>query len=166
MPALALTLFLLGLFGLLGRAQALKPGDPAPRLQGVDSYGNPVNLRGSWVVLWFYPRAKSPGCTAQAKRYTELYPEFQRLGVRVYGVSHDPAGEQCDFVEKLRLKGGMIPDPKGEWARAYGVRSLFGFYSRDTVLINPEGRVEQVWRNVNPFRDADQVLEYLQSRLR
>jgi len=143
----------------------LAPGNPAPLLEARDSYGNPVDLRGSWVVLWFYPKAQSPGCTAQAKRYSELYPEFQRLGVRVYGVSHDPASAQCAFVEKLALKGGMLPDPEGRLARAYGVRSLLGFYSRDTVLINPDGRIEQVWRGVNPFRDADQVLDYLRKRL-
>ena len=58
------------------------------------------------MVLWFYPEAKSPGCTAQAKRDSELYPEFQRLGARVYGVSHNPAREPCSFLEKLALQGG------------------------------------------------------------
>ncbi|WP_038045960.1 peroxiredoxin [Thermus caliditerrae] len=161
MRALTL-LFFLGLF----KAQALAPGDKAPILEATDSYGRPVDLRGSYVVLWFYPKAKSPGCTAQAKRYTELYPEFQRLGARVFGVSHDPASEQCDFVEKLALKGGMIPDRDGRLARAYGVRNLFGFYSRDTILLNPEGRIERIWRGVNPFKDADTVLAYLRERLR
>lgn len=158
------TAFLLCL-GFL-RAAALSPGDKAPLLEAQDSYGRPVDLRGSYVVLWFYPKAKSPGCTAQAKRYSELYPEFQRLGARVYGVSHDPAAEQCDFVEKLSLRGGMIPDPEGRLARAYGVQSLFGFYRRDTVLLNPQGRVERIWRNVNPFKDADTVLAYLRERKR
>jgi peroxiredoxin Q/BCP len=86
------------LLGFL-RAQALAPGDKAPLLEAQDSYGRPVDLRGSHVVLWFYPKAKSPECTAQAKRYSELYEEFRSLGVRVYGVSHDPAGEQCDFID-------------------------------------------------------------------
>ncbi|GAA5335423.1 MULTISPECIES: peroxiredoxin [Thermus] len=161
MRALAFLLLL----GFL-RAQALAPGDKAPILEAQDSYGRPVDFRGSYVVLWFYPKAKSPGCTAQAKRYSELYEEFRNLGVRVYGVSHDPANEQCDFIEKLSLKGGMIPDPQGRLARAYGVRSLFGFYSRDTFLLNPEGRVEKIWRGVNPFKDADTVLAYLREHLR
>jgi peroxiredoxin Q/BCP len=161
MRSLTLLLFL----GFL-RAAALAPGDKAPVLEAKDSYGRPVDFRGSYVVLWFYPKAKSPGCTAQAKRYSELYPEFQKLGARVYGVSHDPAQEQCDFVEKLALKGGMIPDPEGRLARAFGVRSLFGFYSRDTILLNPEGRVERIWRSVNPFQDADTVLAYLRGKAR
>ncbi|WP_117238324.1 peroxiredoxin [Thermus sediminis] len=148
------------------KAAALAPGDRAPILEAQDSYGRPVDFRGSYVVLWFYPKAKSPGCTAQAKRYSELHEAFARLGARIYGVSHDPAKEQCEFVEKLSLKGGMIPDRDGRLARAYGVRSLFGFYSRDTILINPEGRIERIWRGVNPFQDADTVLAYLQERVR
>jgi len=134
------TAFLLCL-GFL-RAAALSPGDKAPLLEAQDSYGRPVDLRGSYVVLWFYPKAKSPGCTAQAKRYSELYPEFQRLGARVYGLSHDPAAEQCDFVEKLALRGRMIPDPEGRLARAYGVRSLPVSRSqrRFTPLVRWEGR--------------------------
>lgn len=58
----------------------------------------------------------------------------------------------------------MVPDPDGRLARAYGVRRLFGFTSRDTVLVNREGRVERVWRRVNPLRDADRVLAYLRER--
>jgi peroxiredoxin Q/BCP len=60
----------------------------------------------------------------------------------------------------------MLPDPQGRLARAYGVRSLFGFYSRDTFLLNPEGRVQKIWWGVNPFKDADTVLAYLRERLR
>ncbi|WP_460309488.1 thioredoxin domain-containing protein, partial [Thermus brockianus] len=69
-------------------------------------------------------------------------------------------------IDKLSLKGGMLPDPQGRLARAYGVRSLFGFYSRDTFLLNPEGRVQKIWWGVNPFKDADTVLAYLRERLR
>ncbi len=69
-------------------------------------------------------------------------------------------------MEKLALKGGMIPDPEGRLARAFGVRSLFGFYSRDTILLNPEGRAERIWRSVNPFQDADTVLAYLRGKAR
>lgn len=101
MRALTLLLFL-GLF----KAQALAPGDKAPLLEATDSYGRPVDFRGSYVVLWFYPKAKSPGCTAQAKRYSELYPEFQRLGARVYGVSHDPPASSATSWRSWPSRGG------------------------------------------------------------
>lgn len=152
------------LLSLLSLGKAVKPGEPAPILEATDSYGRRVEFRGRWTVLWFYPKAKSPGCTAQAKRYSELHEAFQALGAQVFGVSHDSAQEQCAFVEDLALKGGMIPDPQGRLARAFGVRSLPGFYSRDTFLLSPEGRVERVWRGVNPFKDADTVLSYLKAR--
>ena len=154
----------------------LKPGDPAPLLQVPDALGRTVDLaelvqQGRYVVLWFYPKANSPGCTVQGKRYAELHQAFRQLGAEVFGVSRDPASAQCNFLDKLALEGGLIPDPSGRLGQAFGVGglwglgSLLGLYSRDTVLINPQGRVEQVWRNVNPFRDALVVLEYLKSRV-
>ncbi|GEM86779.1 peroxiredoxin [Meiothermus granaticius] len=163
---LAFAVLMLGALGARGLAQ----GEPAPLLKVQDSYGKPVDFAqltaaGEYILLWFYPKAKSPGCTAQGKRYAELYPEFQRLKVAVFGVSHDPAAEQCAFIEQLALKGGMLPDRDGRIAKAFQVGGLFGFYNRDTVLINPQGRIERVWRGVNPFKDADTVLEYLRSKL-
>ncbi|MER3483161.1 MAG: peroxiredoxin, partial [Meiothermus sp.] len=156
---------ILGLFGSRGLAQ----GEAAPMLKVQDSYGKPVDFAaltkaGDYVLLWFYPKAKSPGCTAQGKRYTDLYDEFKRLNVAVFGVSHDPSAEQCDFIEKLALKGGMLPDRDGAIAKAFGVGGLFGFYNRDTVLINPQGKIERVWRGVNPFKDADTVLQYVKDK--
>lgn len=162
---LLFTALVLGLFGSRGLAQ----GEPALMLKVQDSYGKPVDFArltasGEYILLWFYPKAKSPGCTAQGKRYTDLYDEFRRRRVAVFGVSHDPGAEQCEFIEQLALKGGMLPDRDGSLAKAFGVGGLFGFYNRDTVLINPQGRIERVWRGVNPFKDADTVLEYLKSK--
>jgi peroxiredoxin Q/BCP len=161
---------LLCLLALLTPALAQKIGDPVnlPKVQ--DSYGKPVDLsalaqEGRYLLFWFYPKALSPGCSAQGKRYAELYDEFKKLGVEVFGVSADPGAEQCAFIEKLALKGGMIPDNSGTLARLFGVRGFFGFYNRDTILVNPQGRIEQIWRGVNPFRDADTVLAYLKEKL-
>ncbi|ADD27922.1 peroxiredoxin [Meiothermus ruber] len=150
----------------------LKPGDPAPLLQVQDALGRTVDLaelvqQGRYIVLWFYPKSNSPGCTAQGRQYAMLREEFQQLGAEVFGVSADPASEQCAFMDKLALEGGLIPDPSGRLGKAFGVGGLWGvgallgLYSRDTILINPQGKVEQVWRNVNPFRDAQVVLDYL-----
>lgn len=155
----------------------LKPGDPAPLIRVQDALGRVIDLaelvrQGRYIVLWFYPKASSPGCTAQARQYAELRDAFQQLGAEVFGVSRDPASAQCDFIHKLALDGGMIPDPSGLLGRALGVGGfwglgdLLGLYNRDTILINPQGKVEQVWRNVNPFRDAQVVLEYLESKVK
>jgi peroxiredoxin Q/BCP len=90
----------------------------------------------------------------------------------VFGVSADPAATQCRFVEQRALQGGMIPDPDRTLGPAFGVGGWMGFghllgmYSRDTILINPQGKIEKVWRRVNPFRDSQVVLDYLKSKVR
>lgn len=161
---------LLCILALLTSALAQKVGDPVALPKVRDSYNKPVDLpalaqEGHYLLFWFYPKALSPGCTAQGKRYAELYDEFKKRGVEVFGVSADPGAEQCEFIEKMALKGGMIPDRSGALARLFGVGGFLGFYSRDTILVNPQGRIEQIWRGVNPFRDADTVLAYLKERV-
>mgnify|MGYP001627274023 FL=1 len=151
---------------LLAPVLALAPGDPVALPKVQDSYGRPVDLaaiakEGRYLLFWFYPKASSPGCTAQGKRYAELSGEFDRLGVEIFGVSADPASEQCAFIEQMALKGAMLPDKDGTLARLFKVGGFLGFYNRDTILVNPKGRIERIWRNVNPFRDADTVLAYV-----
>ena len=149
-------------------APSLAEGDAAFLPQVVDSYGDPVDLaaivaEGQWLVLWFYPQAMTSGCSAQASRYTDLYPDFTALGARVFGVSADTPESQCEFIESMALAGQMIPDVDRSMARAYGIDGFF--FSRDTVLINPQGRVQRIWRRVSPLEDADRVLEYLQQQM-
>ncbi len=145
-------------------------------MQIQDAYGKTIDLKalvnqGRYIVLWFYPKASSPGCTAQGKQYSELHGAFKQLGAEVFGVSADPASAQCSFIDRLALEGGMIPDPSGAIGRAFGVGGWLGFglllgmYNRDTILINPQGRIEKIWRNVNPFQDAQIVLDYLKSKV-
>lgn len=154
----------------------LKSGDPAPLIQVQDAFGKTIDLaelvkQGRYIVLWFYPKASSPGCTAQGKQYAELHEAFRQLGAEVFGVSADPASAQCQFIDRLALEGGMIPDPSGAVGRTFGVGGwtgfglLLGMYNRDTLLINPQGRIEKIWRNVNPFQDAKVVLEYLKTKV-
>jgi thioredoxin-dependent peroxiredoxin len=157
----------LGVTVSLGQTDSLSEGDAAflPTLK--DSYDKVVNLadvsaNGHWLVLWFYPKAMTSGCSLQAKRYSDLSSDFEAANIRVYGISHDNAAEQCEFIESMKLSGQMLPDTEGTLATAYGVGGVF--YNRDTVLINPEGKVEKIWRNVNPVDDADRVLEYVKNR--
>ena len=145
---------------------ALAPGDPVALPKVQDSYGKPIDLaatarEGKYLLFWFYPKASSPGCTAQGKRYAELHGEFAKLGVEIYGVSADPAADQCSFIEQMALNGAMLPDKDGTLARLFKVGGVFGFYNRDTILVNPKGRIERIWRGVNPFRDPDTVLAYV-----
>jgi thioredoxin-dependent peroxiredoxin len=148
----------------LASAQSLKEGDAAflPTLN--DSYDSAVNLAevvasGHWLVLWFYPKAMTPGCSLQAKRYSDLQVELEAAKILAFGVSADDAEAQCNFIEALKLSGQMLPDRNHSLAKAYGVQGIT--YSRDTVLINPAGMVEKIWRQVEPIDDADRVLEYV-----
>lgn len=161
-------IFLLGMAITMVLGQSLSEGNAAflPTLE--DSYGEIINLAevpasGQWLVLWFYPKAMTSGCSLQAKRYSDLTPEFEAVNIRAYGISHDNAQEQCEFIESMKLSGQMLPDTDGALAAAYGVVGVF--YNRDTVLINPEGRIEKIWRGVNPVDDADWVLEYVKNRM-
>lgn len=144
-------------------------------MQVQDAMGRTVDLaelvkQGRYIVLWFYPKASSPGCTAQGKQYADLHDAFRQLDAEVFGVSADPASAQCHFIDRLAQGGGMIPDPDGKVGRAFGVGGWLGFglllgmYNRDTILINPQGRIEKIWRNVNPFQDAKVVLDYLKAK--
>jgi thioredoxin-dependent peroxiredoxin len=163
---LFVTILLLGVTNM-AQTQSLNEGDVAflPALK--DSYSEAVNLAdvpasGRWLVLWFYPKAMTEGCSLQAKRYSDLTADFEALNIRAFGISHDNAEEQCAFIEHMKLAGQMLPDTDGALAAAYGVSGVF--YNRDTVLINPDGTVEKIWRNVNPVDDADKVLEYVRSQ--
>lgn len=142
-------------------AQTLNEGDRAylPTLK--DSYSNTINLSelassGKWIALWFYPKALTPGCSIQAKHYTDMSQTLADAHIQAFGVSADNPDEQCHFIEELKLSGQMLPDSDGSLAKAYGVNGVF--YSRDTILISPEGVVEKIWRSVNPSTDADNVL--------
>jgi thioredoxin-dependent peroxiredoxin len=154
----------------------LEVGQPAPLIKVQDSFGNTVDFaevvkKGKHILLWFYPKANSGGCTAQGKRYADMHETFRARGVEVFGVSADPASAQCSFIDKLSSQGAMLPDDSHEIGKAFGVTGFLGFglvlgmYNRDTILINPQGRIENIWRNVNPFKDADTVLGYLEAKL-
>jgi thioredoxin-dependent peroxiredoxin len=162
-------IFLLGMVMTMVLSQSLSEGNAAflPTLE--DSYGKTVKLAeipasGQWLVLWFYPKAMTSGCSLQAKHYSDLTLELEAANIRAYGISHDNAEEQCEFIESMKLSGQMLPDTDGALAAAYGVVGVF--YNRDTVLINPEGKIEKIWRSVNPVDDADRVLEYVNNNRR
>lgn len=143
-------------------------GQPAPDFDTRSDDGQPVrlaDLRGRWVVLYFYPRANTPGCSVEAQRFEAALPEFERLNAAVIGVSTDTEARQAKFRESCGLSFPLIPDGDRALCRAYGVMGglggLMGLAGRQTFLIDPEGKVAHHWRTVNPASHAADVVRYL-----
>lgn len=144
-------------------------GQPAPEFEARSDDGRPVrlaDLRGKWVVLYFYPRANTPGCSLEARRFEQALPEFERLGATVVGVSTDTEARQANFRDACDLSFPLIPDGDRALSRAYGVLGglggLLGMAARQTFLIDPNGNVAHHWPSVNPQTHAEEVLRRLQ----
>ncbi len=148
---------------------ALAEGAEAPRFRLPSDGGSMVSLAdfsGQKLVLFFYPKANTPGCTKEAIDFTRLSADFAASGTAVLGVSADLQKAQVAFRDKHKLSVPLISDEKHEMLRAYGVwgeKSLYGrtFLGilRTTVLIDANGRIARIWRNVRVDGHADAVLE-------
>lgn len=143
-------------------------GAPAPDFAARSDDGRPValtSLRGQWVLLFFYPRASSPGCSIEAQRFEAALPEFERRGALVVGVSTDTEARQAQFRDKCDLSYPLLPDGDRAICRAYGVigglGGLLNMAARQSFLIGPDGRLAHHWRGVNPMTHASEVLKVL-----
>jgi thioredoxin-dependent peroxiredoxin len=126
------------------------------------------SLRGRPVVLYFYPKDDTPGCTAQACGIRDAYGEFEDAGAVVLGISPDKVGKHVKFKEKYELPFTLLADPEHDVAKRYGVwgekRYMGHTYlgvSRTTFLIGPDGTVARVMHDVKPASHADDVLAAL-----
>ena len=145
-------------------AEPLQPGSVAPDFEAVAHTGERVRLsqyRGRIVVLYFYPRAMTPGCTRETVRFNELLDEFEKLGAVVLGISTDPPERNKRFAEKHGVRFLLLSDPEGEVARAYGVLRENGKSAeRVTFIIDKDGVIRAVLRNIRPAeKHADLALE-------
>lgn len=151
-----------------------EPGDAAPDFTLSSDEGNEVSLsdfRGRPLVLYFYPKDDTPGCTKQACALRDDMPRFDTLGASIVGVSADSVESHRAFKEKYGLNFPLLADTDHRVAEAYGVwkeKSMFGrtFWGirRSTFIIDEEGRIAAAWRRVKPKRHADRVKEFLETR--
>lgn len=152
---------------------ALAEGQKAPAFRLPRDGGDVVTLAdyaGRKLVLFFYPRADTPGCTREAIDFTRLADAFAAAGTAVLGISADPLRAQEKFRDKHKLTIPLISDETHEMLEAYGAwgeKSMYGksFLGilRTTLLIGTDGKVAKVWRNVRVDGHADQVLEAARS---
>ena len=147
----------------------LQIGDRAPDFALLDQEGNEVKLSdflGKRVVLYFYPKDNTPGCTRQACAFAGALGEYQRRGIEVIGVNRDSVATHKKFAEKHSLPFRLLSDPTGDTLRAYGVwqeKKLCGKVGmgivRTTFLIDGEGRVERIMPRVKPDQNPAEILE-------
>jgi peroxiredoxin Q/BCP len=146
----------------------INEGDKAPAMTVTASDGGKVNLAspGRLLVLYFYPKDDTSGCTREAQEFTALAGEYARAGVKVIGVSRDPMKSHEKFIGKYGLSVPLVSDEDGRISEAFGTwveKSMYGRkymgMERSTYLIDSDGEVLKVWRKVKVPCHAEEVLE-------
>jgi peroxiredoxin Q/BCP len=150
---------------------SLKPGDVAPAFTATTTDGSSIRLAdlgGKPVVLYFYPRDDTPGCTKEACAFRDVYGDFRKRGAVVLGVSPDTAKSHRKFTDKFKLPFPLLADEDKSIASAYGVWGEKSFMGRKymgnhrvTFLIGPDGRIKKIWPTVKPEEHAAEVLAAL-----
>ncbi len=149
----------------------LTVGSKAPDFTLGDQEGNAHTLSdyaGKWVVLYFYPKDNTPGCTRQACAFAAAYDDFRQKGIAVIGISKDSVASHARFAEKFALPFTLLSDPELVAIRAYGVwqeKKLYGKVSmgvvRTTFVIDPAGNIAKIMPKVKPDTNAAEILGYL-----
>lgn len=152
----------------------LEAGTKAPDFALADKDGNVVKLSdfaGKKVVVYFYPKDSTPGCTRQACAFAAAYGEYEKLGVPVIGISKDSVKSHQNFAAKQNLPFVLLSDPERQAIEAYGVwqeKKLYGKVSmgvvRSTFVIDENGVIEKVFAKVKPDTNATEILDYLRGQ--
>ena len=149
----------------------LSAGNPFPNFSLPNQDGKITKLSdfaGKWLVVYFYPKDDTPGCTSEASQFRDLYPKFQRKGARIVGVSRDTPASHQKFKEKFGIPFALLADTDSKLCDAFGViveKNMYGKKSkgvaRATFLIDGKGVIVKVWPKVKVDDHADEVLASL-----
>ncbi len=155
----------------MAKTKIPEPGDKAPGFKLPATTGGEVSLKslaGRWVVLYFYPRDATPGCTQEGHDFSKLIGKFRALGAEVFGVSRDSLASHEKFKSKQKYSVELISDEAEELCQALGVMKLKNMYGkkvrgieRSTFVIDPKGKITKEWRGVKVSGHASEVLDYL-----
>lgn len=143
----------------------LAAGDQAPNFRGTDQHGDTVRLsdfRGQKVVLYFYPKDDTPGCTTEARSFRDRYEDLQDAGIAVLGISADGVDSHKEFAERYELPFSLVADPEKEIIDKYGVRGAFGRADRVTFVIDEDGDIIRTYEDVDTETHATDILQDLQ----
>ncbi len=146
----------------------VKEGDPAPMIEALNQDSKWVKLadfKGRPIVLFFYPKDDTPGCTKQACKLRDGYREFQKRKVAVFGVSRQSAASHAEFRTKHKLPYDLLVDEDGAIGSKFGIDQMpiVGFFKRQTVLIGADGKILRIFRDVDPETHDSMILETLAS---
>ena len=149
----------------------LKEGDKAPDFTVATNGGGKVSLsdfKGRNVILYFYPKDDTPGCTKEACTFRDHWDDFKKAGAVILGVSTDPVKKHDKFVDKFKLPFPLLADEDKSIVQAYGVwgpKTFMGIKyvgtSRVTFLIGPDGKIKKIWPKVKPAEHAKEILDVL-----
>ncbi len=155
----------------MAKTSVPETGEKAPALSLPDQTGNKVSLAdftGRWVVVYFYPKDDTPGCTTEACEFTDSLKQYESLNAVVLGISPDSVESHQKFAKKHNLRITLLADPERkvlEKYGAYGEKMMYGKpvvgVIRSTFLIDPKGKIAHVWPNVKAAGHAQQVAEKL-----
>ena len=144
-------------------------GKTAPEFKLKNSYGELVSLkqfRGEWLLVFFYPKDDTPGCTKEACSLRDNYNDIKKLNANVIGISIDSSDSHKDFKEKYNLPFMLLSDPDGKTAKKYGALNnffIFKLAKRQSFIIDPEGTIRRVYRNVSPSNHAQEIKNDLEA---
>lgn len=149
---------------VIAEESEMKSGDLAPTFSLPDQNAvqrNLVDYRGNWLVLYFYPKDDTPGCTTEACHFRDDYLQIKKLGAEILGVSLDSEKSHAEFAKKFSLPFPLLADKAGVVSKQYG--ALWGiwpvqFARRHTFLIDPDGKVAKIYREVDPEKHSEELM--------
>ena len=151
-------------FSLAHAGEMPQVGQKAPGVTLPSQDGSEVSLkdfRGKWVVLYFYPKDNTPGCTIEAHNFQRDLSKYQEKNAVILGVSVDSSESHQDFCTKQSLTFKLLADTEKKVVAEYGSLSDKGYASRNTFLIDPNGKIAKVWTGVKPQEHSDEILAAL-----
>ncbi len=160
--AMLIILSIVLLQGCGGTAENLSEGMSAPQFSLQDAYGNPYNL-GDWVnkapvIIYFYPKANTSGCTKQACGVRDNFFKFEENNIKVFGISVDSKEALQEFIKDHNLNFPLLSDEDKKVTEAYGVLNNIGMASRVTFIIDKEGKIYKILREVDVTTHAEEIL--------
>jgi len=148
----------------------LKVGDTAPEIQAVDQNGNTIDLsdyRGSKIVIYFYPKDNTPGCTAEACNLRDNYQYLQNKGYKIIGISADSENSHKNFAQKYNLPFPLIADDEkkiimdyGVWGQKKFMGKIYNGILRTTFIIDEDGKIEEIIEKVDTKNHTNQILKH------